>query len=388
MCGTLGAVRVAVVAGPDAGHAIPAIALSLRLTDAGHDAVVFTGARWLGADVPGVRIAELKGLAPRREDDDGDAGAKIHARAAHIASEILADLEDLSPDLVVADVLTAGGGMAAETLGIPWIELSPHPLYLPSRGLPPIGSGLAVGTGVRGRLRDAALRAMTARSLRQGERERSAARIGIGLPARDPGPRARLIATLPALEVPRPDWPDHAHLVGPLLWEPTEEILDPPPGDGPVVMVAPSTATTGVAGMVETVCDALDGTGMRVAATMLDPPEQSLPEWAVAGRGRQDVLLRHADVVVCGGGHGMLAKALTAGVPAVIVPGGGDQWELANRAARQGSAVVVRPLDAGSIRAAIGKVLSSPDFAAAARAAADRARGMRDPVAVCESVPG
>ncbi|MEU5840446.1 nucleotide disphospho-sugar-binding domain-containing protein [Rhodococcus sp. NPDC047139] len=379
--------RVAVVAGPDAGHAIPAIALSLRLVGAGHDAVVFTGKRWLGADVPGVTVAELKGLAPRFEDDDGDAGAKIHARAAHIANEMIDDLGALSPDLVVSDVLTAGGGMAAERLGIPWIELSPHPLYLPSRGLPPIGSGLDVGTGVRGRLRDAALRTMTARSLRQGERERVAARVGIGLPARDPGPRARLIATLPALEVARPDWPGHAHVVGPLLWEPTEEILEIPPGDGPLVMVAPSTATTGVAGMVETVCEALDGTGMRVAATMLDPLGQSLPNWAVAGRGRQDVLLRQADVVVCGGGHGMLAKTLSAGVPAVIVPGGGDQWELANRAARQGSAVVVRPLAAASIRSAVDRVLSSPDFAVAARAAAASAGRVQDPVEVCEAVP-
>ncbi len=64
---------------------------------------------------------------------------------------------------------------------------------------------------------------------------------------------------------------------------------------------------------------------------------QALPEWAVAGRGRQDVLLRDADVVVCGGGHGMLAKALSAGVPAVIVPGEGDQWELANRARGRGA---------------------------------------------------
>ncbi len=66
-------------------------------------------------------------------------------------------------DLVVSDVITACGGMSAELLGIPWIELNPHPLYLPSKGLPPIGSGLAPGTGIRGRLRDATMRALTAR---------------------------------------------------------------------------------------------------------------------------------------------------------------------------------------------------------------------------------
>ena len=377
---------MALVAGPDAGHAIPAIALARRLADAGHDPVVFTGDRWLGVDLPGVTVAELKGLAPRLGDDDTDAGAKIHARAAHIASEMLPDLSALLPDLVVSDVITAGGGMAAERLGIPWVELSPHPLYLPSRGLPPIGSGLAPGTGVHGCLRDALLRAMSARSVRQGERERAAARVGIGLPADDPGPAARLVATLPALEVPRPDWPATAHVVGPLLWEPTDLVLEPPAGDGPVVMVAPSTATTGVAGMVETVCEGLAGAGMRVAATVLDPASHDLPDWAVAGRGRQDVLLRQADVVVCGGGHGMLAKALSAGVPAVIVPGGGDQWELANRAARQGSAVIVRPLDATAVRDAVRTVLSTPSYAAAARAAAGSAGRVEDPVAVCESV--
>ncbi|MFL1593226.1 glycosyl transferase [Rhodococcus ruber] len=378
--------RVAVVAGPDAGHAIPAIALSLRLAEAGDDPVLFTGERWLGLDLDGVTLAPLAGLAPRPEDDDADAGARIHARAAHIASEMLPGLSALLPDLVVSDVLTAGGGMAAERLGIPWVELSPHPLYLPSRGLPPVGSGLAPGTGLRGRARDAVLRAATARSIRQGERERAQARVGIGLAARDPGPAARLVATLPALEVPRPDWPVQAHVVGPLLWEPTREVLEPPSGDGPLVMVAPSTAATGVPGLLDAVCTGLGGSGMRIVVAMLEPPERTWPDGVVAGHGRQDLLLEQADVVVCGGGHGMLAKALGAGVPAVVVPGGGDQWELANRAARQGSAVVVRPLDPGALRAAVDTVLAEPRFARAARLAAATAAQVEDPVKVCRGV--
>jgi hypothetical protein len=52
----------------------------------------------------------------------------------------------------------------------------------------------------------------------------------------------------------------------------------------------------------------------------------------------------HADLVICGGGHGLVSKALLAGVPMVVVPGGGDQWEIANRLVRQGSAQLVRPL--------------------------------------------
>src|ERR1700741_5603718 len=95
---------------------------------------------------------------------------------------------DLAPDVVVPHGIPAWGGLAAELVGLPWIELNPQPLYLPSKGLPPLGSGLAPGVGVRGLLRDAVMRALTARSFREGVRQRSAARVEIGLPAADPGP--------------------------------------------------------------------------------------------------------------------------------------------------------------------------------------------------------
>ncbi|WP_040797302.1 glycosyltransferase [Nocardia higoensis] len=379
--------RVAVVAGPDPGHAFPALALCERFLAAGDDPVLFTGPRWFDtARNAGIPVRRLKGLAPRTIDDDTDAGQRIHERAAHISTEILPDLGAMLPELVVADVLTAGGGMAAERLGVPWVELSPHPLYLPSKGLPPIGSGLAVGEGVRGRLRDSVLRAMTDRAVRKGEQQRSRARESVGLPAVDPGPAMRLLATLPALEVPRPDWPDNAHLVGPLLWEPTDDVLELPPGDDPLVMVAPSTAHTGVEGMAETVLRALDGAGVRVAISMLDTPPGDLPSWATAGLGRQDELLRHAAVVVGGGGHGLLAKTLLAGVPIVTVPGGGDQWELANRAARHGSSIVVRPLTAEAVRAAVREMLDQPRYTAAAGAASTGAAEVEDPVALCRRV--
>ncbi|WP_069160158.1 glycosyltransferase [Nocardia altamirensis] len=379
--------RVAVVAGPDPGHAFPAIALCLRFLAAGDEPVLFTGPRWFdAARDAGIGVRRLKGLAPRPADDDADAGQRIHERAAHISTEILPDLSAMLPELVVSDVLTAGGGLAAERLGVPWLELSPHPLYLPSKALPPIGSGLAPGEGLRGRMRDGVLRTMTARDIKHGLRQREQARESVGLPATDPGPAARLIATLPALEVPRPDWPDNAHVIGPLFWEPTDATLALPPGDGPVVMVAPSTAHTGVHGMVEMVLEALDNTGVRVAISSLDPPPAGLPSWATAGLGRQDELLTHASVVVGGGGHGLLAKSLSAGVPVVTVPGGGDQWELANRAVRQGSSLLVRPMTAEAVRAAVLEILSEPRFTAAAEQAAASAAAVADPLELCHAV--
>lgn len=381
--------RIAVVAGPDPGHAFPALALCLRFLAAGDQPTLLTGVEWLQtARQAGVEAVELDGLDPTDEDDDADAGAKIHRRAARMAVLNVPRLRDLAPDLIVSDVITACGGMAAEMLGLPWIELSPHPLYLPSKGLPPVGSGLAPGTGLRGKLRDALMRAMTARSWKSGLAQRAQARVGVGLPAEDPGPLRRLIATLPALEVPRPDWPDEAVVVGPLHFEPTSAVLPIPAGEGPVVMVAPSTAVTGAQGMAEMALESLRPgqtlpAGARVVVSRLAGPDTEVPPWAAVGLGRQDELLTHADVVICGGGHGMVSKTLLAGVPMVVVPGGGDQWEIANRVVRQGSAQLVRPLTAEALTAAVGEVLGSPSYRGAARAAGASIAGVADPVRVC-----
>lgn len=383
--------RVAVVAGPDPGHAFPAIALCLRFLAGGDAPTLLTGKEWLDtARAVGVDAVELLGLDPTDLDDDTDAGAKINQRAARMAVENAPQVRALGPDLVVSDAITVAGGFCAELLGLPWIELNPHPLYRPSKGLPPVGSGLAPGVGVRGRLRDAAMRALSARSWRKGLRQRAAARIEIGLPPADSGPLRRLIATLPALEVPRPDWPAEAVVVGPLHFEPTSSVLTVPPGSGPVVVVAPSTATTGTRGLAEVALQALTpGEGLpegaRVVVSRLTGPDVPVPSWAVVGLGRQDELLANADLVICGGGHGIVSKALLAGVPLVMVPGGGDQWEIANRVVRQGSGQLVRPLTAEALASAVNEVLSTPRYRDAARSAAASISGVDDPVRVCHN---
>jgi UDP:flavonoid glycosyltransferase YjiC (YdhE family) len=109
----------------------------------------------------------------------------------------------------------------------------------------------------------------------------------------------------------------------------------------------------------------------------------AVPPWAVVGLGRQDALLSRADLVICGGGHGMVAKTLLAGVPMVVVPGGGDQWEIANRVVRQGSAQLIRPLTSESLTAAVGEVLASPGYRARARLAGESAADVADPIRVC-----
>ncbi|MCM3893804.1 glycosyl transferase [Gordonia sputi] len=388
--------RVGIVAGPDAGHAFPAFALAERCRDIGWHSTVFTGTQWYAAaGSRGIDIAELPELRPDDADDDLDAGEKLSGRAARMAVRLAPVLASRRIDLVVSDVITVAGSWAAELTGLPFVELSPHPLYAPSKGLPPVGAGMAPGRGFRGRLRDIAMRAASNRSVALGVRQRAAARSGIGLADRVPSPAARLIATLPALEVWRPDWPRDTHLVGPLLWEPTAQIFERPSGEGPLVVVAPSTAVTGCQDLLDETLGALGAiasrTPIRAVISSLDPPAQDTLARAGAasvsfGLGRQDELLADADLVVCGGGHGMLAKSLLAGVPVVVVPGGGDQWELANRVSRQGSGVLVRPADSTSIAEAIEAVLRDPGHAAAAAAARRSATAVTDPIDVLRGV--
>jgi UDP:flavonoid glycosyltransferase YjiC (YdhE family) len=123
--------------------------------------------------------------------------------------------------------------------------------------------------------------------------------------------------------------------------------------------------------------------GARVVVSRLAGPDADVPPWAVVGLGRQDELLAHADLVICGGGHGMVSKTLLAGVPMVVVPGGGDQWEIANRVVRQGSAELVRPLSASALTAAVGTVLGSPAYREAAARAGASLASVTDPVRVC-----
>ncbi|MDT5126801.1 MAG: hypothetical protein QOH54_2445, partial [Mycobacterium sp.] len=96
--------RVVVVAGPDPGHAFPALAMCLKFLAAGDTPTLLTGTEWLDtARAAGVDAAELVGLDPTDADDDTDAGEKIHRRAARMAVLNLPGLKAMTPDLVVSD---------------------------------------------------------------------------------------------------------------------------------------------------------------------------------------------------------------------------------------------------------------------------------------------
>ena len=243
--------RVAVVAGPDPGHAFPAIALCLKFLAAGDAADAADRHEWLD-DRPrrGCRRRRTgRARSDRRRRRRRRGGQAPPARRADGGAERAADLRTWHPIWWSPTSITTCGGLAAELLGLPWVELNT------ASAVPAVEGAAAAGQRAGARRRAArpaarrgdarADRAVAARPASASEPRRASGSV---CPPTIPGPLRRLIATLPALEVPRPDWPAEAVVVGPLHFEPTTSVLEVPPGDGPVVVVAPSTATTGDAG--------------------------------------------------------------------------------------------------------------------------------------------
>ena len=131
-------------------------------------------------------------------------------------------------------------------------------------------------------------------------------------------------------------------------------------------MVAPSTATAGTAGLAEAGVEPGVTLPAGSGGDLRNRRRVGGAALATVGLGRQDELLRHADLVVCGGGYGMLSKTLMAGCRWWWCWGGGDQWSWRIRLCRQGSGrLVAADLEALGIR---GEVLSSPYREAAMRA--------------------
>ncbi len=364
------------VAGPDPGHAFPAFALAGALHDAGHEVTVCSGHRWADAVRrcgPTFVPLPLLGVDPR----DDDLGFRLWGRGQQIAPLVAELLTPTCPDLVVADAITVPGWFAADLLGVPRVELVATTLQEPSGGLPPPGSGLLPGRGVLGRGRDASLRRLARPAQRAGDVQRVAARRALGL-ADDGPPVMRLVATLPALELPRPDWPARTHVVGPLEWEPDDPSLGLPSGTGPLVLVADSSASGSRRdGLLDLAAEVLPAAGVRVVGVRFDgvPGHQ---DGVSIGRGRHSALLDVVDAVVLPGGHGLLAKALVRGRPLVVVPGPGDQRDNAVRVRALGAGVMIEPrrLTGARLVRAVQRVLDDPSYAAAAARVADDARGL------------
>lgn len=317
----------------------------------------------------GLRPVALPRLAPTPQDHD--LAHLFWRRPVEMAPPLAELLRPFAPDVVVADVLTHVGGFVAERFGVPWVELHTHHLVVPDPLVPPIGLGRAPSRAPWRRLDDALVRARADAARALGEEQRRAARRDLTLPGTG-GPARRLVATLPALEHPRRRWPTDAWIVGEVQCDPPWPPLEPPPGDGPLVVVTDTTATAWTTGLGARVLAALaDEPDLRVVVTS-DELAPRREERLVVGRGPHGPLLDVAAAAVAPGGHGFVVKALARGVPLVVVHGPNDQRETAARVAHTGAGIALRPRRGHGrrLRHAIRAVVDDPAYPAAARAVA------------------
>ena len=360
----------------DPGHAFPMIALGRALAARGHAVTLQTWERWREPiEAEGIAFA----VAPEYHVfPSGPEPLDFYEAVVHATRDTLPLVAALRPDAVVADILTLAPALAAELEGIPCATLIPHVLPQGEPGLPIYSLGARLPRTAAGRAFWRRAGRPVDHGLQRGRRELNDVRVRLGLPAlaHTHGGTSRelaLVATFPQLEYPRHAWPPWAHVVGPLMWEPPAEEVELPPGDAPLVLVAPSTAQDPAHRMLHAALRGLADAPVRVLATWNRRlPSRPLPvpanarvvDWVSYAR-----TMPSADVVVCHAGHGTLVRALSAGCAVVACPAVGDMNENAARVAWAGAGIRVprRFIAPRPLRLAVERALDEPAIRARAR---------------------
>jgi MGT family glycosyltransferase len=363
--------RILVAAFGDAGHVFPAIALGRALAARGHEVVIETWEERRAAvegEGLGFAAAEEYRMFPPPDPDSEDG-----QHAAEAAKALLPLFADFEPHVVVSDILTLAPTLAAERVGIPLATLIPHIYPVVEPGYPFFAIGLwpprtGFGRKVWRYGHDRALRV----GLEQGRRDLNIQRERLDLPPIDRfhggiSPDLALVATYPQLEYPR-QWPPGVEITGPMTYEMPHPEIELPPGNDPLVLVAPSTAHDSENHLVRTALAALAEEPVRVVATtnrvapqrpIEVPANARLVEWLSYSQ-----LMPAASLVISHGGHGTVARALGAGTPVLICPIIGDMSETAMRVAWAGAGLslpwrLCRPVP---LRWAARRLLREPSF--------------------------
>jgi MGT family glycosyltransferase len=359
----------------DPGHAFPMIALGSRLAARGHEVVLETWQRWRDdVEAEGMRFVAAPEYPVWPTDEHP---IKPYQAVVAATAQTRPAVAELSPDVLVHDILTLAPAMAAELEGIPAATLIPHLYPDNARGHPPYALGARIPRTELGRRMWGLMEPLVQSGLRQGRRELNdmRARLGLAPVQRLHGGLSQtlcMVGTFAQLEY-RNQWPHNVHVVGPLMWEPSFGEVEPPPGDAPLVLVAPSTAQDPDHRLLRAALPGLDGEPVRVLATwnrrpvyepLPVPANARLVEWVSYSR-----TMPRCALVVCHAGHGTMVRALASGSPVVCVPHAGDMAENAARADWAGVGVRLpwRLLTPTTLRLAVRRALGKPGLAARAR---------------------
>ena len=299
---------------------------------------------------------------------------KPYAAAVRASAVTRRLIREVDPDVVVADILTVAAALAAELEERAWATLVPHVLPPGEPGFPVYSVGAVYPRTRAGARLWKLSRPLLMRGEEQGRRELNGARARVGLPPLRHAHggisrRLALVATFPQLEYPRRSPPPGLRVTGPLLWEQPFGEVELPPGDEPLVLVAPSTSQDPSGRLLRAALDGLAGEPVRVLATtnrrapaggLSVPANAHLVDWVSYARE-----MPRCAAVVCHAGHGTLARSLASGVPVVACPHAGDMAENAARVRWAGVGVSLprRFQTARGVRLAVRRLLADPGYA-------------------------
>jgi len=371
-----GALRIAWVAPPFAGHLFPQLSLARELaargftdqtvhtTDGAAGSVAAAGVRHAPL-LPG-RGCEVLQIANTDKPVTGSPRAMLRQLRANLAlcTELRRELarawEEARPDVVIADFTLPVAGHLAEGLGVPWWTTTPSPCAIETRtGTPAYLGGWrdhgAWWSRLRDRLGNQAVHTCK-RWLARAVRSELAA-LGVEDIHRADGTEvvysAALILALGAreFELPRRDWPRALEFIGPVFAPVRQDRSDAGPAFEP--------GRTHVLVSLGTHLFWAKDAGLQVAAGIA----RARADWSVhytlgrAGLGEArpelsalelpanltvldfvpyDARLGRYDLALVHGGTGVTYACLAAGVPLAVWPQDYDQFDHAVRIERLG----------------------------------------------------
>ncbi len=316
--------------------------------------------------------------------------------AAAYAADIQDEIGRMPTDAILSLDILFGAALGAEASDVPFAFLSPHVSIRTLPGMPPATSGLGQPKTPQDRAEVAAASAGLAAAMNASLHILNRARVELGLPAladiMDLFDRADrlLLATSQAFDFQADSLPDNFRYVGPLLdvpnWSKSLQAKSlqakswqapwPAQSDRPRALVACSTGAQGQRDLFQRVINAVGTVDVDALATTgpnLDVADLRAPKNVYLLRGApHDLVMKEVSVVISQGGHGTVTRSLVNGLPQLILPMARDQAGNAARVVAKGAGLLLPPAASeAEIAATINRLITDPQFKAAARRVGD-----------------
>lgn len=313
-------------------------------------------------------------------------------------------------DLVLASGFSIAARTAADAAGVPFATVLFQPIAMMSRLDPPVVGEVPLPARLQRRVGPRILRLLYAIAHRRLAHRRApvdALRARLGLaPVRDelldgPFRGTHVFALYPPAFAPlAPDAPANAVSTGFSFYNGVQAAsLDPAleafvaNGPPPLVFTLGSLAVHAPGAFYRTSAAAAAALGRRAVLLVGDHAVASHADLAspvtfVAGFAPHADLFPRAAAVIHHGGIGTLAQALRAGVPQLVTPVLGDQFDNAERLRELGLAAVLRltRYTPAAATAALGRLLGETGTAARAKAFAPRVADDNGPRAIARVI--